>query len=130
MLTVTGGSCTKDHRPDHDQTAAATNPERHRAVVGLLAAISHVLSPSTPRVVAGPPARPVLRRRSMTTVGCALRGLWCGLEPSVSRGWLSGIAAMLVVMLALVRSSLLTGLTFYLSRPALRASSALYQVLH
>ncbi len=58
----------------------------------------------------------------MKTIGCALCGLWCGLEPSVSHSLLSGIAAMLVVMLALARSTL--RLTFYLPRPALRASAA------
>jgi hypothetical protein len=64
----------------------------------------------------------------MTTVGCALSGLWRGLEPSVSRSWLSGIAAMLVVMLALARSTSLRGLMLYLSRPALHASAALHKV--
>jgi hypothetical protein len=51
------------------------------------------------------------------------------LSPSRSR-WLllPGIAAVPVVMLALVRPSLWRGLTFYLPRPALRASSALHKV--
>ena len=56
------GSCALDHRSDHNQNAASTNPERKR-IVGMLAAISHVISLSTPCVVAGPPARPVIRRR-------------------------------------------------------------------
>jgi hypothetical protein len=63
VLAVTGGSWALDHRSDHNQTAAATGPERQRKVVGMLAAFSHVISPSTPRVVAGPPARAVIRRR-------------------------------------------------------------------
>ncbi len=57
VSAVTGGSCALHHRSDHNQTAAATGPERQRNVVGMLAAISHVISPSTPRVVAGPPVR-------------------------------------------------------------------------
>ncbi len=59
-------------------------------------------------------------------IGCALD---CDLEPSLSR-WLllPGITAVLAVMLALVWPSLRSGLTFYLPRPALRASSALYKV--
>jgi hypothetical protein len=56
------GSCALDHRSDHNQTAASTNPERKR-IVGIPADISHVISLSTPRVVAGPPARAVIRRR-------------------------------------------------------------------
>ena len=64
----------------------------------------------------------------MTTVGCALRGLWCRREPSVSRGLPAGIAAMLVAMLALVRSTLWRGLVLHLSRPVLRASPALHKV--
>jgi hypothetical protein len=60
----------------------------------------------------------------MKTIGCALSGLWCGLEPSVRHGLPSGIAAVLVAMLALVPSTLWRGLTFYLSRPVLRTSSA------
>jgi hypothetical protein len=61
VLAVTGGgSCALGHRSDHNQTAAATGPERQRKVVGMLAAFSHVISPSTPRVVAGPPVRPVI----------------------------------------------------------------------
>ena len=63
VSAVTGGTCALDHRSDHNQTAAATGPERHRKVVGMLAAFSHVISPSTPRVVAGPPVRAVIRRR-------------------------------------------------------------------
>jgi hypothetical protein len=63
VSAVTGGTCALDHRSDHNQTAAATGPERQRKVVGMLAAFSHVISPTTPRVVAGPPARPVIRRR-------------------------------------------------------------------
>ena len=128
VLAVTGGSCALHHRSDHNQTAAATNPERHRIVVGVLAAFSHVISPSTPRVVAGPPARPSCDPSQMNTVGCALSGLWCGLEPSLSCGLLPGIAAMLVVTLSLVWSTSLRGRTFYLPRAALRAYSALYKV--
>jgi hypothetical protein len=60
----------------------------------------------------------------MTTIGCALSGLWCGLEPSMSRSLLSGMASMLVVMLYLARSASLRGLMLYLSRPFLRASAA------
>jgi hypothetical protein len=41
---------------------------------------------------------------------------------------LPGVAALLLVMLALARSTLRTGLTFYLPRRVLRASSALYKV--
>jgi hypothetical protein len=63
VSVVTGGTCALDHRSDHNQTAAATGPERQRKVVGMLAAFSHVISPTTPRVVAGPPARAVIRRR-------------------------------------------------------------------
>ena len=63
VSVVTGGSCALDHRSDHNQTAAAAGPERQRRVVGMLAAVSHVISPTTPRVVAGPPARAVIRRR-------------------------------------------------------------------
>ncbi len=50
------------------------------------------------------------------------------MSPSVSHSLLSGIAAMLVVMLALARSTSLRGLMFYPSRPTLRASSAPYKV--
>jgi hypothetical protein len=60
----------------------------------------------------------------MKTIGCTLSGLWCGLEPSMSRILPPGIAAMLVVMLALARSTSLRGLMLYLSRPFLRASAA------
>jgi hypothetical protein len=60
----------------------------------------------------------------MKTIGCALSGLRCGLEPSVSHSLLLGIAAMLVVMLALVRPTLLRGLMLYVPRLALRAASA------
>ena len=42
----------------------------------------------------------------------------------MSHSLLSGIAAMLVVMLALVRPSLWRGLMLYVPRLALRASSA------
>ncbi len=52
----------------------------------------------------------------------------CGLEPSLSRSLLPGVAAVLVVMLAPVRSTLRRGLTFCLPRRVLRASSALYEV--
>ena len=54
VFAVTGGSCALVHQHYHNQTAAATGPEVKR-VVGLLAAISHVISLSTPHVVAGPP---------------------------------------------------------------------------
>ena len=124
MSAVTGGSCALDHRSDLNQTAAATAPERQHKVVGMLAAMSHVISP---RIDAGPPVRPVIRRR-LKTVGCALNGLCCSLEPSVSHSLLPGIAAMLVVTLSLVWSTSLRGLTFYLPRAALRAHSALYKV--
>ena len=60
----------------------------------------------------------------MKTIGCALSGLRCGLEPSVSRGLLSGIAAMLVAMLALAWSTLWRGLMLYVPRLTYRASSA------
>jgi hypothetical protein len=56
-------------------------------------------------------------------LGCELETLAKSLAAS-SRD----IAAVLVVMLALVRPSLWRGLTFYLPRPALRASSALHKV--
>jgi hypothetical protein len=46
----------------------------------------------------------------------------------MSHSLLSGIAAMLVVMLALARSTSLRGLMLHLPRPALRASSALSKV--
>jgi hypothetical protein len=52
----------------------------------------------------------------------------CGLEPSLSRGLLPGVAAVLLVMLALVRSTLRRGLTCCLPRPFLCASSAPYKV--
>ncbi len=81
VSAVPDGSCALDHRSDHYQTAAATGPERHRKVVGVLAAFSHVISPTTPRVVAGPPGRAVCDPSQMKTMGCALSGLWCGLEP-------------------------------------------------
>jgi hypothetical protein len=68
-------------------------------------------------------ARPCCDLSQMKTIGCALSGLWCGLEPSSSRSLLSGIAAMLVVMLALVRSTLWRGLMLYVPRLALRASA-------
>ncbi len=64
----------------------------------------------------------------MKTIGCALSGLCCGLEPSVRHSLLSGIAAMLVVLLALVRSTSLRVLMLHIPRLALRASSALYKV--
>jgi hypothetical protein len=49
----------------------------------------------------------------------------CGLEPSLSRGLLPGVAAVLLVMLALVRSTLRrVTLTCCLPRPALREYSS------
>jgi hypothetical protein len=46
----------------------------------------------------------------------------------MSHSLLSGIAAMLVVMLALARSTSLRRLMFYLPRPVRRASFALHKV--
>ena len=63
VSAVTGGSCALDQRSDLNQTAASTGPERQRKVVGMLAAIPLMISLRTPRVVAGPPARAVIRRR-------------------------------------------------------------------
>ncbi len=65
VFAVTGGSCALKHRDDHNQTAAATGPQRER--VGMRAAMLHVISLSTLRVVAGLPIRPAIRVRAL---GC------------------------------------------------------------